>query len=57
MPPRTAYSPASRTVETREKPLISSQRIDPVHPSTLPGAAENACSPIAPAAARAAARR
>ena len=41
MPPRTAYSPVSRTVPVRRKPLISSQRDRAGSVSTtLPGAAE-----------------
>ena len=43
MPPRTAYSPGSRTVEARVKPLSSSHSITPAIPSTLPGATESAC--------------
>ena len=46
MPPRTAYSPGSRTVPLRRKPFSSSQRITPSIPSTLPGAADSACLPI-----------
>ena len=40
MPPRTAYSPVSRTVPVRRKPLASSQPISWVVSTTLPGAAE-----------------
>ena len=43
MPPRTAYSPGSRTVEARVKPLSSSHSITPCMPSTLPGATDKAC--------------
>ncbi len=43
MPPRTAYSPGSRTVEARVKPLSSSHSITPAMPSTLPGATDSAC--------------
>ena len=42
MPPRTAYSPASRTVEVRVKPLSSSQPTTPSIGSMLPGAADSA---------------
>jgi hypothetical protein len=40
MPPRTAYSPDSRTVEARRKPLVSSQRTSASISTALPGAAE-----------------
>ena len=40
MPPRTAYSPVSRTVPVRRKPLISSQATSWSVSTTLPGAAE-----------------
>ncbi len=40
MPPRTAYSPASRTVPVRTKPLISSQATSASMSTMLPGAAE-----------------
>src|SRR5579884_4234805 len=43
MPPRTAYSPASRTVDARMNPLSSSQRTMPSMASTLPGAADSPC--------------
>ena len=43
MPPRTAYSPGSRTVEARVKPLSSSHSTMPAMPVTLPGATESAC--------------
>mgnify|MGYP003694712243 CR=1 FL=1 len=43
MPPRTAYSPGSRTVEARTKPLSSSQSTIPCMPMTLPGATDSAC--------------
>jgi hypothetical protein len=39
MPPRMAYSPASRTVEARMKPLSSSHSVIPDMAMTLPGAA------------------
>ena len=41
MPPRTAYSPVSRTVPVRRKPFDSSQAISNVVSTTFPGAAEN----------------
>ena len=40
MPPRTAYSPVSRTVPVRRKPLISSQATSASVATMLPGAAE-----------------
>ena len=40
MPPRWAYSPVSRTVEERRKPLVSSQRTRSFILTELPGAAE-----------------
>ena len=43
MPPRTAYSPGSRTVEARTKPLSSSHSTMPCMPMTLPGATDSAC--------------
>ena len=46
MPPRTAYSPASRTVEARTKPLVSSQPVSAFISTTLPGAAENVSAAI-----------
>ncbi len=42
MPPRTAYSPGSRTVEARVKPLSSSQVTMLAMPMTLPGATDSA---------------
>ena len=58
MPPRTAYSPGSRTVETREKPLSSSQRITPVHAEHVAGRGrQRLFADQIPAPARAAARR
>ena len=39
-PPRCAYSPVSRTVLARRKPLASSQRASSSSFTTLPGAAE-----------------
>jgi len=42
MPPRTAYSPGSRTVEARVKPFSSNHWITPAMPSTLPGATDSA---------------
>ena len=40
MPPRTAYSPVSRTAEARAKPLFSSHCVRLVILTALPGAAE-----------------
>ena len=40
MPPRTAYSPVSRTVPVRRKPLISSQPTSESVATAFPGAAE-----------------
>ena len=37
MPPRIAYSPMSRTVLAREKPLVSSQRASVVHVDAVAG--------------------
>ena len=42
MPPRTAYSPVSRTVPVRRKPLASTQATTSSIATTLPIAAENA---------------
>ncbi len=42
MPPRTAYSPVSRTVPVRRKPLASTQATTSSIDTTLPIAAENA---------------
>ncbi len=41
MPPRTAYSPVSRTVPVRRKPLASTQATTSSIATTLPIAAEN----------------
>ena len=41
MPPRTAYSPVSRTVPVRAKPFISSHATSEFMLTALPGAAEN----------------
>ena len=46
MPPRTAYSPVSRTVPVRRKPLVSSQLTSWVVSTTLPGAAEKVSAAI-----------
>ena len=40
MPPRTAYSPVSRTPSDRRKPLVSSQAARAAVEPELPGAAE-----------------
>src|ERR1700749_1621012 len=40
MPPRTAYSPVSRTADARAKPLFSSHSVRLVILTALPGAAE-----------------
>ena len=48
MPPRTAYSPVSRTVALRMKPLISSHSTSLSMSMALPGAAENvSCATLA----------
>ena len=41
MPPRTAYSPVSRTLDALAKPLVSSQFTSASRSTILPGAAEN----------------
>ena len=41
IPPRTAYSPVSRTVAVRLKPLVSSHWTSASMSTALPGAAEN----------------
>ena len=41
MPPRTAYSPVSRTVPERTKPFDSSQATSSSVATELPGTAEN----------------
>ena len=56
MPPRTAYSPGSRTVEARRKPLSSSQLHDAVHRQHVAGRGRRATasrSALAPARAAA----
>ena len=50
MPPRTAYSPASRTVDALTYPLSSSQPTMPSIASMLPGMAEKACPATSPRA-------
>ena len=40
MPPRTAYSPVSRTTSERRNPLVSSQAARSSVETELPGAAE-----------------
>ena len=47
MPPRTAYSPVSRTLEARANPLDSSHRTSASISTILPGAAENVSPAIA----------
>ena len=44
MPPRTAYSPVSRTVALRKKPLISSHWMMPSIDTMLPGATASDCA-------------
>ena len=46
IPPRTAYSPVSRTVGLRWKPLCSSHAAKAVVSTRLPGAAANVSSAI-----------